>query len=60
MKESCHTYEGVMSHIAGTSYMAYMKESYHTYEGVMPHMERSHGAACYECVYVCVCVCVGV
>jgi len=41
MKKSCHTYEGVMSHI-WRSHVTHMKESCHTYEGVMSHEWRSH------------------
>ena len=41
MKESCHTYEWVMSHIR-MSHVIHMNESCHTYEWVMSHIWMSH------------------
>jgi len=41
MKESCHTYEGGMSHI-WRRHVTHMKESCHTYEGGISHIWRSH------------------
>jgi len=43
VKESCRTYEGVMSHI-WVSHVAHMKESCRTYEWVMSHIRMSHVA----------------
>jgi len=39
MKESCRTYEGVMSHI-WSSLVTHMKESCHTYEGIWRNEEK--------------------
>jgi len=41
MKESCHTYEWVMSHI-WMSHVTHMDESCHTYERVMSHIWIRH------------------
>ena len=41
MKESWHTYKGVMSRIL-RSHGTHMKESWHTYKWVMLHIWRSH------------------
>jgi len=55
MNESCHTYEGVMSHI-WMSHVAHMNESCHTYEWVMSHIWTSHVTHMNESCHTYACV----